>query len=266
MAAYDPTDPFNWKGIAAELADQAAGLNPDGSTRYTLPSMGMDPEYIAYLAQYDNNVVQANADSELRRRRAQDDYTEALRVLEQQGLTGARDVDTSMLARGMFNSGETMRRQQELGQRIAQGRDQADVSLANARGTIDADQQKALTALTLERESQIVASKARVAGAQREGAEAAGFLKPAAASTGTPAAATSTQTPRPATSTSPSAPRTAPPANTGPGYRTGAPAAPGVNGPAPVSYPSRAGAVAATGIGRPTPAKPPTRYAPMRYS
>lgn len=258
MAVYNPADPLNWAAIAQELADQAAGLNPDGSTRYTLPGgMGADPEYIAYLAQYDNNVTQAKADTELRRRRSQDDYLEALRQLEESGLTGAREIDTSALSRGVFQSGETGVRRNELGTRIAQGRDQADVTLANTRGTIDADLEKALTQLTLERERQIVASKARIAEAQRAGAEAAGFLNGTAGTAAAPApaapAAVSTATPAPA----PAAPAPAP-ASGGSGYAYTPPPSPRP----PTASPPRGAGAGRSSPGVIQPPKPPKPAVP----
>lgn len=172
MAYYDPTDPFNWKGIAA--AQQ--GLNPDGTTKYSLPDMGMDPEYIAYLTQYQLGQQQAAADAELRKRQAQDAYEQALRSLEQQGLTSARETDTSLLGRGVFNSGERLNRQDDLRRALTEGRSNADTQYTGQIGTIDSDLNRALTQLNMERERQIVASQARIAEAQRQGAIEAGLL------------------------------------------------------------------------------------------
>lgn len=184
MAVYDPTDPLNWRLIDAELRARNAGPNPDGTTRYDLPSMGMDPDFIAFQAQFDANRNNLGADRTLRRSRAQLDYEQALRDLEQQGLVSARATDTNMLARGVFNSGERTRRQNDLGLTLGEARGRADTTLADQLGSADADYERALTQLNLQREQAIVQSKSRITQAQRDGAEQAGLLSGA----GTPAA------------------------------------------------------------------------------
>lgn len=171
MAVYDPSDPLGWKWIKAE---QDAGLNAAGGTNYVTPGFGDDPEFLAYLTQYQLGQTQAAADAELRRRNAKDDYEQALRALEQQGVQSATSNDTSLLARGVFNSGERLNDQNDIRAALTQGREQADTQLSRNLGGIDSDLQRALTQLDMERERQIVASKARVADAQRQGAIEAG--------------------------------------------------------------------------------------------
>lgn len=204
MAIYDPTDPYNWKGIAASQQ----GLNPDGSTKYVLPDMGMDPEFIAYLTQYDYGTKTAQTDAELRRQQQRLAYEQALADLEQQGQQSARSTDTNLLARGVFGSGERQVRQGELSQALGQGRARADQTYAQSMGQIDADLQSALTGLGLERERQIVASQARIAETQRQGAIDAGVLGGNSGG--------STQRPRAQTSSTSQAPTLSQPAATRP--------------------------------------------------
>ena len=203
MAVYNPADPFNWQGIDAELRARAAGPNPDGSTRYDLPGMGMDPMFIAYQAQYDANRTGLDRDRTLRKTRAQLDYEQALRDLEQQGLVSARDTDTSLLSRGVYRSGERTERQNDLGLVLGEGRQRADATLADQTGQVDADYERALTQLNADREMQVVQSKSRVADAQRTGAADAGMLAGGGATSAPPAGASS---PRP-----PAGPSTTPP-------------------------------------------------------
>jgi hypothetical protein len=169
MAVYDPNDPYNWAGIAADLAAKDK-RNPDGTSFYEIDPT-RDPEFAAFVAQYDYNRKKAVSDSELRRKKADDDYRTALDLLEQSGLTGRQNLDTSMLARGVFNSGETLTRRDELGKGLTQAKTRADSEYGNAVGTIDADREGALAGLGFDREREIVASKARIAAAQRMGRE-----------------------------------------------------------------------------------------------
>lgn len=171
MAYYDPNDPYNWKGIDLERQ----GLNAAGGTKYVLPDMGMDPEYIAYLTQYQYGQTQAAADAELRKRQAADAYEQALRSLEQQGVQGAQNTDTNLLSRGMFNSGERVTRQEDLRRALTEGRGQADTQYSQQLGIVDSDLQRALTQMDMERERQTVASKARIAEQQRQGSIEAGL-------------------------------------------------------------------------------------------
>lgn len=171
MAYYDPNDPYNWKGIDLERQ----GLNAAGGTKYVLPDMGMDPEYIAYLTQYQYGQTQAAADAELRKRQAADAYEQALRSLETQGVQGAQNTDTNLLSRGMFNSGERVTRQEDLRRALTEGRGQADTQYSQTIGAVDSDLQRALTQMDMERERQTVASKARIAEQQRQGSIEAGL-------------------------------------------------------------------------------------------
>lgn len=170
MAVYRPDDPLNWLGIS--LSQQ--GVDEQGRTRYTLPDMALDPEYIAFLTQYDQGVTTAKADADLRRTRSRDAYEQALKAIEQQGLDSARAMDTGLLSRGVFASGERLNRQEDLRRMLSEGRSQADTTMTSELGGIDNDLQRALGQLDTERERQIVLSQARISNAQRQGAIDAG--------------------------------------------------------------------------------------------
>lgn len=121
-----------------------------------------DPLWDAYLAEYGGRQAQARADSDVRRGKAKLDYDQALRDLEQKGLVGRRNLDTNLLARGVYRSGESGRRRDELTTGLRQARDDTDVAYANTMGTIDADLQRALDELDYGREQQIAASRTRI--------------------------------------------------------------------------------------------------------
>lgn len=158
-------DPNDWLGIDAAMRAKQDATSTPGSTWYVDPAE--DPQYLAWLKQYDYNKSQTNADSTLRGQQAKSTYTEALAELERQGQTGARAVDTSLLSRGVYQSGEAGRRRDELSQSLALGRGKADTTYANETGGIEADRMRALTQLDLDREQQIVASRARIAAAEQ---------------------------------------------------------------------------------------------------
>lgn len=166
-------DPLGWLEIDAYLRSQQKG----GPTGYD-PGTNVDPQWDAYRAGYDYRRTQAQADTKLRKERAKLGYDDALSALEQRGLTGRRNLDTNMLARGVYRSGETGRRRDELGKALTLAREEQDRSYANQVGDIDADQQRALTELDLDRESQIAASRARVSAAEMLARQAANAATP----------------------------------------------------------------------------------------
>lgn len=209
--AFDPADPYNWKGIAASLNDngrvstmpvpadgQVSTMpvpNPSPSItgpQYNLGNMADDLQYVAWLQGYEANKTQANADAELRRGQADLAYKDALAAMEQQGLITGRNQNNSLIARGMLNSGETVRRRDELAQALTQQRQGIDTNYNNQIGTIESDKMRALTQLENERVNQIAASRARV-DARASTLTNAGTVNPAPTVPATNTPATNTQ-------------------------------------------------------------------------
>lgn len=118
-------------------------------TAYTQPK-GKDPEFDAFQAKYDYTKSNLTADADMRRKKADEDYQAALASLEQQGTYSRRNLDTNMLSRGVFRSGETNRRRGELEASLLQGRSAADTSKANVLGQVSSDLQRAMTGLDLD--------------------------------------------------------------------------------------------------------------------
>lgn len=135
---------------------------------------GKDPTYDAWKAQADYRRVGAQTDAEFARKQAEQNYQLALSQLAEQGTRGARNIDTSMLGRGVYRSGETNRRQAELSAEVLKGRENAGVTYQSAVGKVDSDLQRALTALDLEAEQQVQAAMSRGAGGGRGGAGGGG--------------------------------------------------------------------------------------------
>lgn len=148
---------------------------------------GKNPAYDAWKAQADFKRSNAWADAALGQQQAQENYDAALARLEQQGQAGAKSIDNSMLARGVFRSGETNRRQAELQGEILRGRAAADTTKANTFGRISNDLQRALTALDLEQEQRVQSALGGAGGGGGGGSRTA--APPAAAPTSVPAAA-----------------------------------------------------------------------------
>lgn len=118
-------------------------------TAYTQPK-GKDPEFDAFQAKYDYTRSNLTADADMRRKKADEDYQAALASLEQQGTYSRRNLDTNMMSRGIFRSGETNRRRGELESTLLQGRSAADTSKANMDGQVSSDLQRAMTGLDLD--------------------------------------------------------------------------------------------------------------------
>jgi hypothetical protein len=169
---YDPADPLNWKGIDAEKQAQRDAVGTPGSDWYDNPEN--DPEYLAWLEQYNYNYENTNKDSKLRQDTANADYAEALAELDRQSATGGRNIDLNLLERGVLNSGEFTTDHGELVDAMTLARGKADTTLASTTGDIESDRLRALQQLDFDREQQIVASRARIAAAEQLALDQAG--------------------------------------------------------------------------------------------
>lgn len=125
---------------------------------------GKDPTYDAWKAQADYQRAIAQQDADFARTQALDAYNKALADLTDQGIRGSKSINTSMLGRGVYRSGETNRRQAELAGEVLKGKEGAGVTYQGALGKVDSDLARALTSLDLEAEQQVQAAMARAAG------------------------------------------------------------------------------------------------------
>lgn len=133
-------------------------------------AVGKDPTWDAWRAGSDFRRKNAQDDAALKNSQAEDTYKQALASLDQQGIVGERNINTGMLQRGVYRSGETNRRQADLQAALLSGRSQADTNRANALGQVSSDLQRALASLDLEWEQQTQAALAR----QRAGGSGGG--------------------------------------------------------------------------------------------
>jgi hypothetical protein len=143
---------------------------------------GKDPQFDAFKAKHAFSAYDAQLTADRRRRQAQEDYDAAIRSLDQQGKVGKTNLDTNMLSRGVFKSGETNRRHAELDASLLQGRAAADTGLANMLGQVSQDLQRAMIGNGLEWEQAVAAALAR-AGSGGGAGGGGGGSKPAATTT-----------------------------------------------------------------------------------
>jgi hypothetical protein len=132
---------------------------------------GKDPMFDAWLASYDYGRKSANDDATLRRSRAQQEYGTTLGSIADQQERSGRNLQTGLLSRGVFRSGEANRRRADLEATGLKARSAADTAYTNTQGQITDDYTRSLATLDLQREQQIAASRGRVAESEHAAAE-----------------------------------------------------------------------------------------------
>ena len=100
---------------------------------------GKDLTYDAWKAQADYQRAIAQQDADFARTQALDSYNKALADLTDQGVRGSKSINTSMLGRGVYRSGETNRRQAELAGEVLKGKGRCRGHLPGALGKVDSD-------------------------------------------------------------------------------------------------------------------------------
>lgn len=136
------------------------------ATKYPY-AVGKDPTYDAWKAKADNQRQNAWYDAAAAQDKATNAYNDALKMLDQQGTNGRRNLDTSLLSRGIFSSGEAMRRRAELEANLLDARSKIDAKKAQQFGQISTDLQREIDSLDLEQEAQTQAALARLRGGSR---------------------------------------------------------------------------------------------------
>ena len=155
---------------------------------------GTDPAYQQWLAGAQLSAEDAMSQARLKRAQLAEQERQALFNLDKQAVNGRRTIQNNMLARGIFQSGETGRRQQEYDTTIQQGRTNADTAYQQALGGVDQTQQSALANLGMTGATQVSQAMLRDALAQYTEQQRAASLAPptpVAAPAAAPAAAPS---------------------------------------------------------------------------
>lgn len=184
------------------------GADPtiDPNLGFTHPAyQGTDPAYAAWLAQADLQSNNAISDAKLRRAQAQQAYQQALEDLSTQSVGGRRNIQTNMLQRGLFQSGEFGRRQGEFDSQIDQGRQRALGAETDQIGSIDQAQKAAIANLGMQGVQQMSQAMMRdqvAAYNAQQAAIAAGTPAPSSAAPASVAAVPAAAPPPPLAATS----------------------------------------------------------------
>jgi hypothetical protein len=135
---------------------------PGGSWSVYNPPPGTDPVWDAYLAEFTARVANRNAAAELRKRRVQADADAVLASIDFNAPDQRRDLEGSLLARGVGRSGEALRRRADLEADLLAARASADKQRVDALEGIDFDLVAEMVELAAERERQIAESRLRL--------------------------------------------------------------------------------------------------------
>lgn len=140
-----------------QLANYYASVTPSNAPgSWAHPDyQGSDSAYQAWLAQADLQGQDALSSARLRRAQTEQSYQQALTDLMRQGETGRRTIQSNMLQRGIFRSGETDRRKLEYDALIEQGKARAAQAEQDQFGQIDETQRNALSNLGMQAATQV---------------------------------------------------------------------------------------------------------------
>lgn len=126
------------------------------------PTPGSDPDWDAYMATFTAQVAQRNAEAAMARNRLQTEYDAGVAQLDYQAPGARKDLEASMLSRGVGRSGEAVRRAGELESDIYSQRAAADRARLEGYQTIDQGLTGNLTDLAAQREAAIADSRLRL--------------------------------------------------------------------------------------------------------
>lgn len=141
---------------------------------------GTDPAYAAWLSQADLAATDATSTAKRRRADAHTAYQQAMADLATDATNQRRNLQTSMLSRGMFRSGEFGRRGQELNSAFDQAGTKAQGALTTTIGDINDTERSAISSLGMQGTTQVSQAMLRDAVAAYNAQQAA-IEAPAAA-------------------------------------------------------------------------------------
>lgn len=128
----------------------------DPNATWTVPDYaGTDPAYAAWLAGARTTGTDAISAARMRQSQLDDAKRQALQDLDTRAVTGRRTIQSNMLGRGMFGSGEMNRQQQEYDSQIEQGRSRANQAYIDNVGQNDLAEQSALHNLGAQGATQV---------------------------------------------------------------------------------------------------------------
>lgn len=126
------------------------------------PPAGTDPTWDAFVAAYTAKAATANADAERQRTALDTEYNAGVASLDFQAPGQRRDLEASLLQRGVGRSSQAIRRRGELEGEFLSRRNAADTARQEGKDSIDSALLRELTGYAAEREAQIAASRLRL--------------------------------------------------------------------------------------------------------
>lgn len=116
---------------------------------------GTDAAYAAWLAGADQQAAGSASSAKLRKAQAEQAYNQALLDIQNEATNGRRNIQSSMLARGLFNSGETQRRGQEYDSSVTLSRNRAQAAETDQFANADDAQRTFLANLGMQGTEQV---------------------------------------------------------------------------------------------------------------
>lgn len=144
--------PQDWSGqLPGSQGPTADAPGTQARNTWSHPAYtGSDPAYVAWLAQADLSAGDAASAAKLRKAQAQTAYEQALQDIQNQAVSGRRNIQTSMLQRGMFGSGETKRRGMEFDSSVDVSRQRALAAETDQIGQADESMRSTINNLGMQ--------------------------------------------------------------------------------------------------------------------
>jgi hypothetical protein len=164
---YDPTDPL------AEVQQYLPTEDP--SAGFSLPDSA-DPAYNAWRSQAELRRANEMSTAKMRRQQADEAYRQAVGDFAKQSDYGRRNLQTSLLSRGIFVSGEADRRKQEMDAGVEQGKVRLRSGLVDAYNRINDTVRTDLGSIGMEGQQQMSQAALRASLAQYQQQQQAATL------------------------------------------------------------------------------------------
>jgi hypothetical protein len=200
-ASTDPRDPA-YPGKPAF----GPGTTAPGSTGGGVPGVGasypyetgVDPTYDAWLGQFAYQKSKAQADADYKLGAARQAYNNQYSTIDNQAKGNRTNLQTSLLQRGVFNSGETTTRQADLEADVLRQQATVDQQFAAQYADFSKDLADAIASLDLQNQSNMAQARDRVETKKLLEAQKAAAAAAVPVAAPAPAAAPRPAAPRPA--------------------------------------------------------------------
>lgn len=139
-----------------------APTDPNGTFTAYNPKPGTDPEWDAFMANYINQIAQANADATRSRSRLQNEYDTGIAGLQLAQPGKRKGLEDSLLGRGVGRSGYALTQRAGVESDYLDARNAADRARLEGLAGVDSTLSRGLFDLSADRENQIAQSRLRL--------------------------------------------------------------------------------------------------------